>query len=97
MFRLFLSNLGHDRSIFGRPERPKCVAPTMHTFEKIGPKWPFFGPIDPKAPFRPKTLSDQNVKKNVLIGLQTSQTAFHGTLENRKFLNFFSSRNLILG
>ena len=56
MFRLFLSNLGHGRSIFGRSERPECAAPTRHTFEKNGPKMAFFWANGPKSPYSPQNI-----------------------------------------
>ena len=42
MIQVFSDTLGCGRFISGHLERPKCVAPTRHTFAKNGLKWTFF-------------------------------------------------------
>ena len=72
-----------DPFLAGRSGR-NVLHPPGTLLKKIGQKWPFFGQLDQKPPFHPKTLSDQNFWKNVLIGSQAFQRAgFHGT--NRLF------------
>ncbi len=95
MFRLFLSNLRHGRSIFGQPERPECVAHTRHTLGQNRPKMAFFWTNGPKSPISHQNTFGPKFFKNVLIGLQTSQSAaLHGANRSYRFwTNTWKSKN----
>ena len=56
MIQVSPDTLGGGRSVSGHLERPKCVAPTRHTFAKNGLKWTFFWTNGPKTSIWPEII-----------------------------------------